>query len=71
MSQPATKRPLSTGQAQWKLQWIGVFLEAGIDRAIAENAFQVYYGNQEIDIFTDPIGEAKALCGAEVTKDDW
>lgn len=51
-----------------KKQRIGVFPEAGIDREVAENAFEVYYGNQEINIFTDPIGEAKALCGVDVSK---
>lgn len=62
---------LKTGQEQWKRQWIGVFLEAGIDRDVAENAFEVYYGNQEVNIFTDPISEAKALCGVDVSKNTW
>lgn len=61
-----THKPLSPGQAQWKKQWIGVFLEAGIDRESAENAFEVYYGNQEIDILKDPINEATVLCGIDI-----
>jgi hypothetical protein len=71
MKDTDTKRPMSSGQAQWKKQWIAVFLEAGIEREVAENAFEVYYGNQEINIFTDPIGEAKALCGVDVAKGTW
>lgn len=59
-----SKRTLSTRQAQWKKQWIGVFLSSGIERAEAEKAFNVYYGLQKINIFLDPIEEANGLAGA-------
>ncbi|MNR82225.1 hypothetical protein D3C72_129800 [compost metagenome] len=58
-----TRPTLSTKQAQWKRQWIGVFVSAGIERAEAEIAFKVYYGIQGINIFIDPIDEANGLTG--------
>lgn len=64
------RRTFSTRQAKWKLQWIAVLIENGIDREEAEQAFNVYYGNQEVDIFKDPIEEASTLCCANLQKID-
>lgn len=58
-----SKRTLSTRQAMWKKQWIDVFLNAGIDHEEAEKVFNINYGIQEINIFTDPIEEAHGLTG--------
>jgi DNA-binding transcriptional regulator WhiA len=68
MPQFDTSRRLNKKQAQWKKEWIGVFLAAGIDRDEANYAFEVYYGNQEVCIFQHPIVEAQHLTGIAVLR---
>jgi hypothetical protein len=50
-------------QAKWKAQWIATFMLSGETKADAEHAYQVLYGNQSIDIYKDPVDDAKGICG--------
>lgn len=40
---------------EWRKAWIGTLLEAGIFLETAEDAFDVCYASQEIDLMSDPV----------------
>jgi hypothetical protein len=48
-------------QEQWRKTWIDTLIDAGIFIETAEDAFDVCYANQEIDLSVDPIDAANVF----------
>jgi hypothetical protein len=46
---------------EWRKAWIDTLVEAGIFLDTAEDAFDVCYANQEIDLGSDPQQAASAF----------
>jgi hypothetical protein len=46
---------------EWRKTWINTLVEAGIFLDTAEDAFDVCYTNQEIDLTSDPVSAASAF----------
>ncbi|MNR76010.1 hypothetical protein D3C72_66630 [compost metagenome] len=58
-----TRQAIAIRELEWKRQWIETFLLSGASLDEAEQAFQVCYGNQPINIYRDPIDDAKGISG--------
>jgi hypothetical protein len=58
-----TRQALEIKETQWKQQWIDTFLQSGVTKKEAEEAFYVCYSNQKIDVLKDPVDDARGISG--------
>ncbi|MNR76012.1 hypothetical protein D3C72_66650 [compost metagenome] len=59
----STRQAMAGQQMAWKRLWIETFIESGVSTDEAEHAFEVCYGNQQINVFRDPVDDAKGISG--------
>lgn len=53
---------MSTGE--WRERWVNTLIKAGISPVAAEAAFEVCYGNQELDLTENPENIARTFIPA-------
>jgi hypothetical protein len=46
---------------EWRAIWIDTLLKAGADLESAMDAFDLFYGEDELDLSSDPVAAARAI----------
>lgn len=52
-------------EIQWRASWIETLIQAGADLESAMDAFDIVYGEDQLDLSSDPVAAARTFLQAD------